>query len=241
MENYYLDRWRSNLTKLQKMRAHSRQRIDSRPCLVIGSAPDPVIPQLDNPFIVCVNGSVHSAYRYCSRPPDLTYLNGALFADENLYSEATRGALRGKNLGDLLIARNAIKQGLATLREIECTHGESHALSKYDKRVILGESFGASSTGIYPLDANVSNGLFMAAYARWCCDSPVVLAGFSMNSRHEYSQNSELSPRGHLIEDRIFFNHIARLDFRIFTTSQTLHEQFGVRIWRDSAPSKSGC
>jgi hypothetical protein len=231
MENYYIDRIRSNSAMLLRLKAHCNKDLAGRTCIIIGSAPDPVIPNVENAYKICVNGSVHSAYKYFSSPPDLTYLNGAIFTDRDAYSNATRDVLRGKNIGDVLIARHTFEDALATLKEIDVLFGLNFPISKYDKRIIMAESMGYSLLGNYKFDANVSNGLFMSAVAWWCGASKVVLVGFSFNSRHEYSKDSELSVRGHLQEDATFLDYIASTQLPFFTTSKEIHANFGVKPW----------
>jgi hypothetical protein len=230
MENFFLDRRRGDAPKLAELRGHLHKRIAGRGCLVIGSAPNPVFPVSDGMFRVCVNGSVNSAYKYLSAPPDLTYLNGAIFTDRDAYSAATLEVLRGRDIGDVLIARHTYQEACATLGEINATFGLSMPLSKYDKRVILGEAIGHSLLGRYRFDANVSNGLFMAAVALWGGASKVVLVGFSFNSRHDYCKDKELSARGHVREDTLFLEVVAASRLAVETTSTEIHGNFGIRL-----------
>lgn len=226
MENYFLDRLRSNGKDLPILRQYLVSEVAGRDCIVIGSAPDPVVPNIKDAYVLCVNGSVHSAYRYISAKPHLTYLNGAIFKNTDDYSNATISVLREKHLGDLLISKYTADLCLQKLDEIQATYGRAFVLSRFDKRVIMGQALGYTSLGRYRHKANVSNGLFMASVALWAKAASVTLVGFSFNNRHEYSKNAELSKRGHVEEDCRFLELMVSGRFPVLTTSQEIHNKF---------------
>lgn len=230
MENYFIDGFRSDRGKMRELRAYLTHEVAGRRCIVMGSAPDPVVPPLGDSYAICVNGSVYSAYKYWSSPPDLTYLNGAIFNDRDAYSNATLQVLKGRNIGDALIALHTYDLAIGMLREIDVVMKKPFALSKYEKRLILGEALGYSAWGLYPFASNVSNGLFMSAVALWAGAPEVVLVGFSFNSRHAYSEKEELSTRGHIREDALCLDHVAKSGLPFFTTSAEINAGYGIRL-----------
>lgn len=238
MENHYTDRFRCNRQQLQQLRKHLRSKISGRACIVLGSAPNPTIPKVEDALTICVNGSVNSAQEYMSTTADMTFLNGAIFNDEDTYSNTTLRVLKGKSLGDLLIARNGLERGVAILRDMGTRYDHCFPISKYDKRVIIGESFGRKLLGRYPFDANISNGFFMSVVALWAEASAVILAGFSFNNSHDYSQQAELSKRGHLQEDQLYLKHLAQSQLPVYTTEQTILDSFELKPWKDQVSPK---
>jgi hypothetical protein len=231
MENFFRDRYFGDLAKLSRLRSVLRETIAGRACIVIGSAPDPIVPVIESACHFCVNGSVHSADKYFHVTPDATFLNGAIFNDADSYAEATVGVLRDKRLGIVLVSRNAYHCCSTVLQEIGASAKECYPISKYDKRLIIGEAMGHKWWGAYPIDANVSNGLFMAVVALWAGAKEVILVGFSFNSRHEYTTASQqLSVRGHLLEDSKFLEFIAAGQLPFATTSAEIHEKFGITL-----------
>jgi hypothetical protein len=231
MENYHRDRYHGDLAALSRLRAVLRETVAGRTTIVIGSAPDPVVPAVHNACHLCVNGSVHSADKYFHVIPDATFLNGAIFHDADSYAEATVGALRDKSLGIVLVSRNAYHCCSAVLEEIGASARKCYSVSKYDKRLIIGQSLGHSFFGTYPIEANISNGMFMAVVALWAGAAEVILVGFSFNSRHEYSkQAQQLSVRGHLREDSRFLEYIVASKLPVSTTAPEIHNKFGLAL-----------
>jgi hypothetical protein len=231
MENYLVDRFRADHRILETLKSHLEPKVNKRRCIVMGSAPNPVVPPLENAFSICVNGSVFSAYKHWSTPPDLTYLNGAIFNDGDSYAKATLEVISGKNIGDVVIARHTYALALEMMGKAGMTFGKSFPVSKYDKRIILGEAIGHSIFGTYPFEANVSNGLFMASMALWLGAPEVVLVGFSFNSQHAYSTEKELSTRGHIREDALFLKHAVAAGLPFSTTSPEISKDFGMQLF----------
>lgn len=232
-----MDRARTSVSELLKLQRHVQSRIGGRDCVVIGSAPNPVVPEMKDPFVICVNGSVFSADEYWGRSPDLTYLCGAIFNDSDHYAVRTKDALRGRTVGDALIARHVFKKALTVLASERVLHGRSFPLSKYDKRIILGEAIGHSLFGGYRCNSNVSNGFFMVGMALWGGASRVVFSGISFGNQHAYSAGTALSQRGHLREDQSFLKVAVDLKLPVFTTSDEIHAYSGLAMW----PATEGC
>lgn len=230
MENHYFDRLRADRQKLALLKSHLVPKVNSRRCIVMGSAPNPIVPPMDGAFSICVNGSVFSAYKHWSAAPDLTYLNGAIFNDEDSYANATLEVISGKEIGDVVIARHTFGLASEMMGKADMKFGETFPVSKYDKRVILGEAAGHSILGNYPFDANVSNGIFMAALALWLGAQEVLLVGFSFNSQHAYSTGKELSKRGHIREDALFLKHAVKAGLPLKTSSPEIGKDFGMSV-----------
>jgi hypothetical protein len=228
MENHFIDRLRADRQRLALLKSHLKPKVNGRRCIVMGSAPNPMVPPLDGAFSICVNGSVFSAYKHWGTAPDLTYLNGAIFNDDDSYANATLEVISGKDIGDAIIARHTFDLALDMMVKADMTFGEAFPVSKYDKRLILGEAAGYSIIGRYPFEANVSNGIFMAALALWLGAPEVLLVGFSFNSQHAYSTGEELSKRGHIREDALFLKHAVKAGMPLKTSSREIAKDFGM-------------
>jgi hypothetical protein len=221
MENYYTDLMRADLTLKDRIKMHFKGRVQSRRVIVVGSAPDPLFPAIEDACVVCVNGSAYSLARYTGREADISFLNAAIFRDNGAYTSATLTALSGRQIGDVLLNAPSSDSSIALMARHNIKHGAVYPISKYEKRLILTEVLGRKKLGFYRHAANVSNGVFMAAFSLWAGAKDVVLVGFSfLNNFHAYSPQS-LSHRAHINEDALFLKLAAAQKLPISST-QTL-------------------
>lgn len=221
MENFYIDCKRADNKKLDFMREYFKARMGGRPVWVVGSAPDPIFPSIPSAFNICVNGSGFSLRKYRNLGADLTFLNHAIFRDESNYTKATHLVLENESLGDLIL-NTQTGEAKNYLRSRGFRFNEVFIINKYEKRVILGEVLGYDIFGWYRHFANVSNGVFMVAFALWCEASLVTMIGFSLENKHEYSPGTVLSPRDHVNEDMCFLKLAKSRDVSIECTSVLL-------------------
>lgn len=233
MENFFLDRLRANPEEFQSARLFFSDQIASKECLIVGSAPGPVFPRAASPYVICVNGSVAAIDGRYPRP-DLTYLNSAIFRDEDGYAHKTRAVLANKHIGHVLVSSDYAQGAADVLLAQNTSFSSSSSLTKYCKRLVLGEVLGHYWHGGYRHHANVSNGVFMAAFALWCGASRVSLVGFSLKAGHSYS-DALISARDHVKEDILFLRRAANVGLPVATTSLELHEATGVPLTREAA------
>jgi hypothetical protein len=75
----------------------------------------------------------------------------------------------------------------------------------------------------------ISNGIFAAVVAMWAGAREVVFSGFSMQGGHSYI--GEHTRRGHQQGDGLFFQRASDFPCRVSTTSDELHQQFGLPLF----------
>lgn len=178
---------------------------------VMGSAPNATFSADTFDVDICVNGSLYNLSRHTSRSPGLTYLNNALFRDDNAYTKATYDVLRNGNLGLIVHSNydeNFTKKRLA---ELNISYERLVFLTKYDRRIIFSQMFKPTIFGSYPFDSNISNGICMVVLALWAGAIRVHMAGFSFQIGHAYSEAVPLSIRAHIAEDQKMLALIHRI------------------------------
>lgn len=230
MPNYYRDRLRANIKVLKAIRKRLTSEIAGRRCLVVGSAPNPDFLPYENDYIMCINGSSYSLREHLHRKPDITFLNKYMFMAEDEYSEKTFNVISNSYLGDVLLNNELYSNALTKLESLNATYDHSFPISTRDRRVVLGEVLGYNLWGTYSHFPRVSNGIFMSALALWCGASEAVLIGFSLNSQHAYSTDSQLRSRLNVREDARYLERVVELNLPISTTSRKLANDFRLSL-----------
>ncbi|MBX9758620.1 MAG: hypothetical protein K2Y29_07560 [Beijerinckiaceae bacterium] len=229
MENFYFDRARCQNGELEAISSVFAPLIARKHCIVVGSAPLPVFPKHDG-YVICVNGSVRAANAHLKVASDLTYLNSAIFRDDDDYARRTRDVLLGTQTHRFLIPieqKNTVDDLMASL---QLNYKTKNLISKYAKRTVMTQLLGHRWNGSYHHRANVSNGVFMVAFALWAGAEKVTMVGFSLQNGHYYNMGSHLSERVHVREDILFLRMAADRNLPISTTSVELHRNVGVKL-----------
>jgi hypothetical protein len=223
-------RIRAESLVLRQLRTRFTAVFEGARCLIIGSAPEIVIPgPLQNDRHICVNGSPYVAKQGGIDTPDLTVITGDATALKNDHSRATVPIWKGLQTRDQLFIETGdrARHARSVLDDVGFRYERFLAISKWERAAIIGEVCGVE-LGIGNYDERVSNGVFGAILALWCNASDVVLCGFSFRDGHSYIR-AEL-PRQHVKGDHSFFDCADRLGFPISTTSVEIHEARGVRL-----------
>jgi hypothetical protein len=98
-----------------------------------------------------------------------------------------------------------------------------------ERAAIVGEVCGAE-LGWGVAKDRISNGIFAITLPIWAGATEVVLAGFSVEGGHSYVAGH--TKRGHLAADTEFFRMAPGFVCRVTTTSQQLHDRFGIEFAR---------
>lgn len=163
-----------------------RPAVANRPCLVVGSAPDPTFPQdPGGASILCVNCAGFSAAQHGLAPPDITFLRTKKLVSSRKLLD--REALRGLSTRHLVLVRSADEGGgpesyTGTLARLDYRY-ETIAVISTRERVafiaeVIGQRFGLGGRD----ETKISSGLSAVCLAFALGASQVVLCGISLES-----------------------------------------------------------
>jgi hypothetical protein len=220
--------FRSKSQRLAEFRDNMTSRFSGKRCLVLGSAPNAVAPDLSKiDACICVNGSPWTAAQFGIPLPELTVVTG-----------------HKTQVRDHAVAAATLKvwQGLKTrtLLFIEIGDSARHAKSVFAKSGFLYEEFigidardrsaiieAACGKEMAARGSRISNGIFAAAVVMWAGAREVVISGFSMQGGHSYM--ADATRRGHQEGDGKFFQWAKdHTGCHITTTSDELHQLYGL-------------
>lgn len=222
---------------LDPLREEMRAEFFGRRCLVVGSAPDVMLPA-DTAFdcIICVNGSSWILNRNGPpHPPEVTVVAGWSTRTNNQVRIETQRIWRGLETRLLLFveAGATADEGRRVLDACGFRYDQFRSIDQLERAVIVGDVCG-EELGWGKRDDRVSNGIFAAILAIWAGASEVILAGFSSAGGHAYM--TEDTPRLHLQGDERFLSLADSLACPCSTTSADLARRFRLRL----APSREG-
>jgi hypothetical protein len=215
---------------LRDLRARFSESLQGSRCLVVGSAPNVVVPKpRSGDRCICVNGSPYAAKQGGIDKPDLTIITGNATALKNEHSRATVPVWRGLQTREVLFVETGDRERHArsVLDGIDFRYDRFSKISKWERAAIIGDVCGVE-LGIGNYDERVSNGVFGAILALWSNANTVVICGVSFRGGHNYI-DTEL-PRQHINGDHAFFECADRLGLPISTTSVEIHEARGVPL-----------
>ncbi|WP_110667979.1 hypothetical protein [Salinicola halophilus] len=217
--------------QLDRLKRWMSDDLVDRNCLILGSAPEPVMPSPRRySRCVCINGSPWVAARH-GLVPDLTVIAGYTTRVEREVSSQSLERLRGLRTSRLLFvtAGNEFEAGSAVLRERGFESGSSYAADPLMRAAILEDTLRGSDSGLGKRDDRVSNGLFAVVLALWLGARKVTLAGFSLAGGHSYI--GEETPRFHVDGDVACLKLLAhRYGSRVTTTNPTLAAEIGLQL-----------
>lgn len=210
-----------------------------RPTLVLGSAPDPGLPEAwprGNP-LVTINASQASAERLGLPVPTLTVLSVTVLNARQQAREAQR-ALAGRRTRQLVVVTHSAEWrqdghvldaiGYRAERIVRVT-------TRYRGRVVRAQT-GLDAGRGDPLHEKASNGVFAVCQAFALGAPQVVLAGFSLTGGHAY--NALGLQRLHVEPDQRAFAALAeRFAARLFAATSREAEAFRLPLWSPGATS----
>ncbi|THD02932.1 hypothetical protein B1810_09970 [Panacagrimonas perspica] len=206
------------------------------PCLVLGSAPDPVLPagHAVHWTFVSVNASQAGAAKAgIQRIPDLTVMSGQMLGikPENL---AGQEALRDGCTTQLLLVERGVsaRQARPALRALNYRYGALRTMDHWQRASLtyrlLGEHL-ATGSG----ESKISTGVFAALLAASLGYGPIVMCGFSLShDGHSYN------PLGHRRQHREVDAHALRMfgekRLAVFTSDPAFAKSSGLPLWDGS-------
>jgi hypothetical protein len=216
---------------LPRLRTELSLLLGGRRCIVLGSAPDVSLPEHGpDDAIICANGSVFVAKRYNLSKPLLTVMSSSVGRANNLVRQQTLQNLAGCSTNELLLVESkGISFGAtkAALEQIGFSYQDSHDITRMD-RAIITEQILSSDIGGARGQSRISTGCFAAVLAAWAEAREIVLVGFSLTGGHSYIRGD--TPRNHVGGDMVFFARSTQLQATVRTTSEILHEKFGIPL-----------
>ena len=223
--------FQSRSDRLAGMREEFTARFGGKRCLIVGSAPNAVAPDLARiDTCICVNGSPWIAARFGIDRPDLTVITGHKTMVRDRYdavASVTRDVWRDLSTRMLLFIEfgDKAKHARSVFAEANFKYEIFINLHRKEYAAIIEEVCGREmAIG----DSRISNGIFAAAVAMWAGAREVIFSGFSMEGGHGYIDHG--TRRGHQRGDGRFFQLANNFACRVTTTSSELHRRFGLPL-----------
>jgi len=204
----------------------------SRPCLVLGSAPNPHVPVLEGMDVICVNSSGYVARNLGLPTPSLTVLAGFKLVLPKLAED--REALRGLRTKTLLLIMKfrdwTAERAAEALAALDYRYDELVTISIPDRAEIIRSTTGRRLGGEDGRPAEgVSNGLFAACYVLHAHAPKVVFAGISVTRNgHEYSVQDRA--RVHIEPDKTAIACLLARGYPLFTSEHELSAAAGLPL-----------
>jgi hypothetical protein len=213
----------------------------SRPCLVLGSAPQPTLAYRSDMDLVCVNSSGYAARALDLPVPAVTVLGGYKLVVPRL--EEDRQALRGLRTTTLLLITNfepaTLEEVLDALERLDYRYDRLMTVSVEERAEIVWTTTGERLAGEESPRLKVTNGLFAACYACFAAAPQVVLAGISFaRDGHHYSD--QLRRRQQIEPDRAAVRALRARGYPLFTSEAELAADTGLPlVGGDAGPAPS--
>ena len=202
----------------------------SGPCFVLGSAPNPAIPEGfgERWQFWTVNASQAGVDSQPLGDPDVTVMSAQMLGDRPA-NVAGKTALKGRRTGRLIVIERGFNadQIVEILRNIGYSIGQLHFISHFQRAVLVRKLLKADlayGSG----EQKVSTGVFAILLALRQGLSPVVIGGLSL-SRGGHSYNQLSHKREHVDVDARALALLRR--FPVFTTDKQLAKDSGIPLW----------
>lgn len=213
---------------LAQLRDRLRGIYTGQKVLVVGSAPDPVAPDLRSiDKTICVNASSWNARAMGIGLSDMTVVAGFSTRPDKPARVETQKVWQGLATRDLLFieAGATAAEGRRVLDQCGFGYDSFASITPIGRAAIIGEVCG-QELGLGKRDDRISNGIFAAALAMWAGAREVVLSGISMNGGHAYM--AEATPREHQAGDDAFLRLASSLPARLSATGRELPQVYGL-------------
>src|SRR5690554_2875586 len=220
---------------LPELHAFLHANLADRDALIIGSAPDLVLPENAGTMpLLCVNGSVISA-NAVGLSPLLTVFVGYTTAAEKRTSADTMARLAGLSSHAVAFIEkgDSVKSAKNSLATAGFSYDLFYQLDHNQRLKVIHHTTGLDFNGA-TRDDRPSNGVFAAVIALWAGARTVTLAGISLRGGHRYLDY--FTERFHQVGDARCLEHFAtRMPERVLSTHPELQHSFGLRSgssWR---------
>jgi hypothetical protein len=223
---------RDSSEALAKLKAALVPEIAGKRCLLVGSAPDLVLPDMARiGAVICVNGSGITAARLGLPVPALTVTTSALARtkDRSFRVETIR-QFDGLETRNLLLTWGDAEmhaQALNTFQKAGYRPRTCFTLSD-DERAALALAVMPAENVLTRGNDKISTGIFAATVALWAGAEQVIMAGFSLAGGHSYTAQNTY--RNHIGGDSAFFALAAQNGWPVSTTAKALHDEFGLKL-----------
>ncbi len=198
------------------------------PCLVLGSAPDLVLPAgFDESWTLL---SVNASQASIDRRPDCTIMTSAMLGEKQVNLSA-QNALRGKSTGRLFLIERACSVSAAEekLRAIGYHYESMATVGHWQRAKVVLRATGrnmAAGSG----KRKVSNGIFAALWASHSGACPVVMSGFSFTrDGHAYDRCGY--KREHVSIDKKALELAGRKGLPLYAADSNFARESGLPKW----------
>lgn len=212
-------------------------RLD-RPCLVLGSAPNPHLPTISNYDLICVNSSGLIAKELGLGKPKLTVMGGFKLVHPNL--EEDRKVLHGLSTEYLILIRHTLPiprvEAEKLLAALNYHYQQFLTVDFWDRacmiRKVTGKRLGGEDTPNASRQGTpnmASNGIFAACYALYHGAPEIILSGISLTKDgHYYSEQNRR--RRHTSFDLTAIKSMVERGWPVKTSEPELAELTGLPL-----------
>jgi hypothetical protein len=206
------------------------------PCLVFGSAPNPILPRgfTSKWGLVTANASQSGlASLGVDRDPDVTIITRQL-SNKDQADLSALNALRGCSTRHLILTGQQASgvDCVNLLRKVDYRFLRLDIIDQWQRSKVAYQVLGqyvALSSGH---EKKISTGMFAALLALYSGARPVVLAGISLSSAG-HSYNELKTKRYHVRADAAALSLACRQGLPLFAVDRQLADEAGLPLWRD--------
>lgn len=206
-----------------------------RPCVVLGSAPQPHVPS--GAFdVMCVNSSGYAARDLGLPEPAITVLAGFKLIYPN--REEDRQALRGLRTKTLLLVDYLLPLSPAEtaqlLADLDFRYERLETVDFHGRARVIESATGLPLASDAAPELRVSNGIFATCHALQLGAPAVIVSGFSLTlNGHFYSQRGR--PRRHIGPDTTALQALRERGWPLYTTETDIADATGIPLWTTAA------
>lgn len=202
-------------------------------CLVLGSAPDPIIPKdFDETwFLMTINASQASVLKY-NMQPNATVMSDRMFEQSPANISGKQAIQNCRTQQLFLIQRgHSICETRKILQELNYSFEEFIAIDHWARsritHKILGSYLAISSGG-----QKISTGIFASLLAYYLGASSVVLSGFSL-TKNGHAYNSLNHKRHHISFDKKALSLVQEKRLPFYAADRTFSNESGLPEWKE--------
>lgn len=202
-----------------------------RPWFVLGSAPDPTIPEdmKHRAALIAINNVGITAQRLGLPPASLTFRN----------KNKEWKTLKGIEVPLVLwVCDRTPFQLKIKMMMIRAKLGEVRVMPRDHRKAVYSHMLGADHDNPDAI-GKPSTGVFAVLYALFVGVPEIVLGGMSMN-KQGYSYEYKKARMMHQDEDRFALETVARRFPQVSTSERVIHEAVGLPLYRPVDPASAG-
>lgn len=202
-------------------------------CLVLGSAPDPVLPAgFDSTWaLVTINASQASIEKWNAQP-DATVMSDRMFEDSPANISGKQAIENRKTRQLFLIQRgHSVDETKKILQALHYSFERLTMIDHWTRSSVTHEILG-SYLAIGSGQRKISTGIFASLLAYYLGATAVVLSGFSF-TKDGHAYNSLKHKRYHLFSDKRALARVQEKRLPFYASDSTFSFESGLPVWRN--------